>query len=925
MALPPSRNPRQRPLTASALKMSTAAGGGSETMQRLSLDWQERALQYYDEVGELRYAAQFYARMLKQLRIYPAMREPGREHGDEIKEGLPVDLMERIQDPGGGRSQMQWNYGRLMFITGEGYLLGRRLNTDDERWDFVWKEGLRIERGVIKYKPSPNGDEETYGPGDAIAYKMWTPHPRWPGLADSPMRAALDIAEELIILTRSVRSTAVSRLVRSGMLLIPQEIEPPPQEPVGDEDPLNSPLLRDLVEHVTGAVENPGTAEATVPFILFGGAEWLDKVKKIEMHNPDTDYLERDLREEAIKRLALSLDMPPEILLGMADANHWCTTPDTEIMTLDGWRAYDRIGPGTVALTLNHETGLSEWQPVQEVATFDVTNLEMMKLEGSRHSSITTLNHRWPVVLNDGTRRWTVSEALNTNNRLVAAAPSADLPIKPVHSDSFVELVSWLWTDGQCRYREGRLSPQVFIHQSHTAHPERVERIRSRIKTWLGPASGTLGSGGRGTALITETRWREHQRENGMTVFSFNAAAGNKLAAVAPHRIVGKDFIRQLTHQQLELFLEASMLGDGDLRLGVIRASSPEMLEAAELAAILLGKSTNITSSVHEGFETHTMWRLSVSDRAVVGPRGRRESRVQYSGVIWCPVTANTTWLARRKGKAFFTGNTAWQISDEVWRWHGAPIAEHFCDDLSEVYLQPALREAGFPEWRNVCVHYDATEILVNVNRSEDADEAWDRGAIGYDAYRRAKNFNVGDAQTKKEHDEWLLVKGKNSQRERRRLTPDEPREPIVGEPPPAGSEPVRERDGNAASARILGAAEMALIDCRKKAGARARTLKAKCPDCLTEVNGRPNSQVVALLGPEGLKRLGAPDPRDLVSGGSDEFRDLLVAWGLHVREAASLAGMVESYAAHTLYDLNPTAIPSTLAAHVQTLERRAA
>src|SRR5687767_933231 len=149
---------------------------------------------------------------------------------------------------------MQWNYGRLMFITGEGYLLGRRLNTDEERWDFVWKEGLRLERGEIRYKSAPNAEEEIYGPGDAVAYKMWTPHPQWPGLADSPMRSVLDIAEELLILTRSVRATAVSRLVRSGILLVPQEIEPPPQEAIGDEDPLNSPLLRDLVEHVTGAV-----------------------------------------------------------------------------------------------------------------------------------------------------------------------------------------------------------------------------------------------------------------------------------------------------------------------------------------------------------------------------------------------------------------------------------------------------------------------------------------------------------------------------------------------------------------------------------------------------------------------------------------------------------------------------------------------
>ena len=37
-----------------------------------------------------------------------------------------------------------------------------------------------------------------------IAYRCWTPHPRHSDESDSPMRAVMDIAEELLVLTASV-------------------------------------------------------------------------------------------------------------------------------------------------------------------------------------------------------------------------------------------------------------------------------------------------------------------------------------------------------------------------------------------------------------------------------------------------------------------------------------------------------------------------------------------------------------------------------------------------------------------------------------------------------------------------------------------------------------------------------------------------
>ena len=305
-----------RALVASATKLTaknTPAAG-----RRVDLPWQERALSYYDLIGELRFCSQFYARMLSRVEFFPATRDAD-DKLTRITSGPALDLFDRIQDPGGGRSQIQYNYGRLMFITGEGVLLVTGEETDEEKWRFLWREEVVMDGDVAVRRDMTGDPTDERGKG----YRMWTPHPRWSEWADSPLKSVLDIAEELIVLTAAVRSTAVTRLL-NGILAYPTEIAPIGDEDENmDDDPERNPFLQKFIDHIQSQIENPGSAAARVPFLWEGGYEYLDRIKWIEMHNPATDYMEKDLRAEAIDRLALALDLPPEALKGLSDANHW--------------------------------------------------------------------------------------------------------------------------------------------------------------------------------------------------------------------------------------------------------------------------------------------------------------------------------------------------------------------------------------------------------------------------------------------------------------------------------------------------------------------------------------------------------------------------------------------------------------------------
>lgn len=320
------RQPRTLVASAAPFRGNNDEKGMGEEM------WQRRALLYYNTCGEVRFCSQFYARMVARVRFFPArIKEDGTL--DAIEEGPAVEALNRIQGPGGGRSRIQFDYGRLMFVTGEGALFVN--DTDDpakERWRFLWRGELKKDEpdGPTWRK---NGKNEPVEKG--TAYRMWTPHPERSDWADSPLRPVLDIAEELNILTATVRSTAVSRMLK-GMILLPSELSPAPMEPGKDEDPEQSVFLAAMVQHFKAQIEDPAAAEAQAPFLLEGAYEYLDRVKWIELHNTTTDYLERDLRIEAIKRLALGLDMPPEALEGFSNTNHWAA----QQIQWDMWRSH---------------------------------------------------------------------------------------------------------------------------------------------------------------------------------------------------------------------------------------------------------------------------------------------------------------------------------------------------------------------------------------------------------------------------------------------------------------------------------------------------------------------------------------------------------------------------------------------------------
>lgn len=335
--------------------------------RRLLQPWQSTSFDFYDKLGEIKQGSKFYSRMLAPLELYAAEFIDNEWVPTDDKDA--IDALDRIQDPGGGRDSLQWDYGRLMFLIGEAELFVSRDDYGDEQWEMLSPDELRIQDGYYyRYRaPSlgaeeylPSGDEanekdedlwvpagrvDTKGAGmkkeTAVAYRIWQRHPRWSGLADSTMRGVLDICEELDLLTKGVRARTRSRLAGNGVLFIDEDISPAPPEAAPDEDPVEDAWLNDLIDAMMSPLEDEGSAAAMVPLIARVKSKGdnqsiADLVHHLQLVDPTQLYPETGLRYECIKRLAVGLDMPPEELTGMTDANHWTAW----IVDENTWKAH---------------------------------------------------------------------------------------------------------------------------------------------------------------------------------------------------------------------------------------------------------------------------------------------------------------------------------------------------------------------------------------------------------------------------------------------------------------------------------------------------------------------------------------------------------------------------------------------------------
>jgi len=284
--------------------------------------WQEEAWRFYDLVGELHAAATWMGSACSRVRIFVAVIDKYGRIGEEAR----ADEVQALSDTLFGGPAQKAEALRLMGINltvaGECYIVGRSKANERDKWFVLSPSEIRRYGGGLRCNLG-QGIYMDLDPTRDLAIRVWTPHPRMGWCSDSPTRSALLILREIEQLTRFTFSQIDSRLSGAGLLVIPSEMDFPDADV--DENPVDT-FVNMLGEAMSASMAQDGTAKSVVPVVVerprseVGGAE-----NKFELIKFDSELSEKakDLRDEAIRRLALSMDMAPEILLGSGEVSHW--------------------------------------------------------------------------------------------------------------------------------------------------------------------------------------------------------------------------------------------------------------------------------------------------------------------------------------------------------------------------------------------------------------------------------------------------------------------------------------------------------------------------------------------------------------------------------------------------------------------------
>lgn len=350
-----------RALTAAAVQIKMNDKGEAALFksrrQSASSAWQKEAWEYYDAIGEIKYAFNLVASVVSRIRLYAASVDDPAEAPVTIDKSKIIDerlasaaarALDRLDSAYGGQAGLLRDAALNLQVTGECYLVQvpERIGSGlPESWDIRSTDELQIDqKGNYIINPrrevSSGGSMMSAGnieairlPSSAFIGRIWKSHPRYSQEADSSLRGLLDLCAELLLLNRTFRATARSRL-NAGALYLPDGLSvaasPEADYPYDEDGVYNEQYNPEeaaddfedqLIDAMTTPIKDEDSASAVVPLIIRGPADLGDKIKQFKFERSFDPALAQRA-DRVLERIMQGLDVPKDIVTGLANVKY---------------------------------------------------------------------------------------------------------------------------------------------------------------------------------------------------------------------------------------------------------------------------------------------------------------------------------------------------------------------------------------------------------------------------------------------------------------------------------------------------------------------------------------------------------------------------------------------------------------------------
>ena len=320
------------------------------------ISWQSEAWEYYDAIGEIKYAFNLVASVVSRIGLYTGVIH------SQTDAPLPTERSEGVISPRladaaqralaalssayGGQPGLLRDAALNFSVVGECYLVqlpARAGSGLPESWDIRSIDELQVDSSgnyvIIPRKDLMPGASGMSGmmkgtiplPSTAFVGRMWRAHPRFSEDADCSLKGLLDLCSELLLLNRTFRATARSRL-NAGALYIPDGLavaaSPDPNLPYdSDVDPSSTAdeaaddFETQLLDAMTTPIRDEDSASAVVPLIIRGPADLGDKIKQFKFERSFDPALAARA-DRVLERILQGIDVPKDVVTGLANVKY---------------------------------------------------------------------------------------------------------------------------------------------------------------------------------------------------------------------------------------------------------------------------------------------------------------------------------------------------------------------------------------------------------------------------------------------------------------------------------------------------------------------------------------------------------------------------------------------------------------------------